>query len=128
MVSKTQYEKIALSFEGAEKGMSYGKPSYLLFKKFFTRLRDEDDTVVLIVGSIDERDMLLEVDPAVFHITSHYKDYPAVLARLAKIDTRTLRGVLGQHWRRIAPKRLQNKPSSPAGSRERGEKTKRAGR
>jgi hypothetical protein len=128
MVSKAQYEKIALSFEGVEKGTSFGKPSFLLFKKFFTRLRDEDDTVVLIVGSIDERDMLLEVDPAVFHITSHYKDYPAVLARLAEIDTRTLRGVLDQHWRRIAPKRLQNRPSSPAGNRERGEKTKRAGR
>ena len=40
MVSKAQFEKIALSFEGAEKGMSYGKPSFLLFKKFFTRLRD----------------------------------------------------------------------------------------
>ena len=39
MVSKAQFEKIALSFEGVEKGASYGKPAFLLAKKFFTRLR-----------------------------------------------------------------------------------------
>ena len=106
MVSKAQYEKIALSFEGAEKGSSYGKPSILVFNKFFTRHRKEDDSIVLIVGSMDEREMLLEVEPGIFHITAHYKDYPAVLARLGKIDAATLRGRLEQHWRRIVPKKL----------------------
>ena len=31
---------------------------------------------MLFVGSIDERDMLIEADPALFHITDHYKNYP----------------------------------------------------
>lgn len=106
MVSKAQYEKIALSFEGAEKGSSYGKPSILVFNKFFTRHRKDDDSIVLIVGSMDEREMLLEVEPEIFFITAHYKDYPAVLARLPKIDAATLRGRLEQHWRRIVPKKL----------------------
>ncbi|MDE2183175.1 MAG: MmcQ/YjbR family DNA-binding protein [Alphaproteobacteria bacterium] len=113
MVSKTQFEKIALSFEGVEKGESYGKPAFLLAKKFFTRLRQEDNSAVLIVGSIDERDMLIEVEPGIFHVTSHYKDYPAVLARLAKADSKTLQGLLAQHWRRSAPKSLLKKLSSP---------------
>jgi hypothetical protein len=122
MVSKAQFEKTALSFEGVEKGTSYGKPAFLLCKKFFTRLRDEDDSVVIIVGSMDERDMLLEVDPEVFHITSHYKDYPAVLARLAKIDSLTLRGKLEQQWRRIAPKKLLKERNAPRAAPKRGVK------
>jgi hypothetical protein len=109
MVSKAQYEKICLSFEGVEKGSSYGKPSFLLAKKFFTRLRNEDNSVVLFVGSIDEREMLMEVEPAIFHVTSHYKDYPIVLARLDKIDVATLKGKLAQHWQRIAPKKFVKK-------------------
>jgi hypothetical protein len=50
--------------------------------------------------------MLLEADPATFHITDHYKNYPAVLARLDKIDAGTLKGMLERRWRTIAPKKL----------------------
>jgi hypothetical protein len=118
MVSKTQFEKIALSFESVEKGSSYGKPSFLHGKKFFTRLRDEDGSVVLFVGSIDEREMLMEVEPDIFHVTAHYKDYPMVLARLAKIDAKTLHGMLHRRWLSGAPKKLvKKKPGVPAGAK-----------
>ena len=105
-VSHAELRKIALSFPAASEGASYGKPSFLIAGKFFTRLRREDDSLVLIVGSIDERDMLLESDPALFHITDHYRNYPAVLARRTVIDAPTLRGMLERRWRVIAPKRL----------------------
>ena len=107
MVSKAQVKKIALSFPGAEEGTSYGYPSYKVAGKFFTRLREEDDSLVMIVGSIDERDMLLQSDPSIFHITDHYKNYPDVLVRIAKIDEKTLRGMLERRWLAIAPKKLQ---------------------
>ena len=71
-------------FPGAVERPSYGKPVFLIAKKFFTRLRAEDDSLVLFVGSIDERDMLLEAEPALFHITDHYKNYPTVLVRIEK--------------------------------------------
>jgi hypothetical protein len=105
-VSKAQLHKIALSFPAAIEGFSYGKSSFLVGSKFFTRLRDEDDSLVLIVGSIDERDMLLESDPKLFHITEHYRNYPAVLARMAFLDTAALQGMLERRWRAIAPKKL----------------------
>jgi hypothetical protein len=63
--------------------------------------------LVLFVGSIDERDMLIEADPALFHITDHYKNYPTILARIAKLDAKTLRGMLERRWKEIAPKKLQ---------------------
>ena len=105
MVSKAQVEKIVLSFPGAEKGKSYGYLSYKVVGKFFTRLRDEDGSLVMIVGSIDERDMLLEADPAIYHITDHYKNYPNVLVRAAKIDAKSLHAMLERRWREIAPKK-----------------------
>jgi len=112
MVSKAQVKKIMLSFPGVEQGTSYGYPSYKVAGKFFTRLRDEDDSLVIAVGSIDERDMLLEADPLVFHITDHYKNYSYVLVRIAKIDAKTLRGMLERRWRKIAPRKLLNKSES----------------
>jgi len=122
MLSKAQFEKIALSFDGVEKGTSYGKPAFLLAKKFFTRLRSEDASVVVPLGSFDQRDMLLEVEPAIFHLTSHYKDYPIVLARLAALDTATLKGLLQQHWQRCAPKNRSSqskadRKTAPAGAK-----------
>jgi hypothetical protein len=106
-VTKAQLKKIALSFPGSNDNPSYGKPAFCIGKKFFTRWRDEEDSIVLIVESIDERDMLLEADPKTFFITDHYRNYPSVLARAAKLDATTLRGMLERRWRKIAPKSLQ---------------------
>lgn len=105
-ITRVQLCEIALSFPAASEGTSYGKPSFLVAGKFFARLRDEDDSLVLIVGSIDERDMLLESDPKLFHITNHYRNYPAVLARMSLLDPARLRAMLERRWRAIAPKKL----------------------
>jgi hypothetical protein len=73
-------------------------------KKFFTRLRRDDASMVLMDVSFDEREMLMEAEPATFHFTAHYKDYPAVLARIATLHPGSLRNFLERRWRKIAPK------------------------
>ena len=108
-LTAAQFKTIALSFPGAHEKPSYGKPAIFILKKFFTRLRSEDNLVVLRVGSIDERDMLLEADPAVFSITDHYRDYPYVLAHLGAIDAKTLHAMLERHWDMLYPKKLRKK-------------------
>ena len=105
-VTKSQLKKIALAFPGACEGTSYNHPSFLIGKTFFTRWREQEKSIVLIVGSIDERDMLLEADPKTFFITDHYRNYPSVLARAGAIDAKTLRGMLERRWQKIAPKKL----------------------
>jgi hypothetical protein len=105
-VTKARLAKIALSFPGAKEKLSYGHPSFFIEKKFFTRLRSEDDSIVLIVGSIDEREMMIEADPKTFHITEHYRNHPSVLVRIARLDEKTLRGMLERRWRDIAPKKM----------------------
>jgi len=113
VVTKAQFKKIALGFPGALEKLSYGNPSIFIEKKFFTRLRSEDDSIVLIVDSIDEREMMIESDPKTFHITEHYRNHPSVLVRIARIDVKTLRGMLERRWRAIAPKKLL-KAAEPA--------------
>jgi hypothetical protein len=105
-LTKAQFKKIALSFPEAHEKSSYGSPAIFIAKKFFTRLRAEDDSLVLFVGSIDERDMLIESDPKTFHITEHYRNYPTVLARIVRLNEKVLRAMLERRWREIAPKKV----------------------
>ena len=95
---------ICLSFPGAAEGASYGKPAFLVNKKFFTRLRREDQSVVLMEIPFDEREMLMQAEPDTFFFTAHYKDYPCVLARIATLHPGSFRAFLERRWRRIAPK------------------------
>lgn len=96
----------ALALPGVTEGTSYGYPSLLAFGKFLTRQRAEDKAVVLKVGSMEERDWLLEHEPDAFFITDHYKNYPAVLVRLEWADPIAVRELLEASWRRMAPKSL----------------------
>jgi hypothetical protein len=93
---------IVLSFPGAEEGVSYGRPSFKLNGKFFTRLRGEDESLVLMDVGFDEREMLMEAEPATFHFTAHYKDYPCVLARIENLHPGSLRNFLERRFRKIA--------------------------
>jgi len=97
---------IALEFPGVEAGTSYGTPGFKVKGKFLTRLRPEDDSVVLVDVGFDEREMLIAAEPQTFHITPHYQNYPSVLARLATVDPGTVRNLLERRWRNIAPKTL----------------------
>jgi hypothetical protein len=46
----------------------------------------------------------MEADPATFHLTAHYKDYPIVLARLAGLEPEQARGFLARQFRKVAKK------------------------
>ena len=99
-----QMKAIVLAFPGAEEGMSYGSPSFKLNGKFFTRLRREDASVVLMDVSHDEREMLMEAEPGTFHITPHYKDYPSVLARIETLHAGSFQNFLERRFRKVAKK------------------------
>ncbi|MBW8814836.1 MAG: MmcQ/YjbR family DNA-binding protein [Caulobacterales bacterium] len=99
-----EMKAIVLSFPGVEEGVSYGRPSFKLNGKFFTRLRREDDSLVLMEVSFDEREMLMEAEPGTFHFTAHYKDYPCVLARIDSLHPGSLRNFLERRFRKVAKK------------------------
>ena len=104
-MTEDEMREIALSFPGVEEGSSYGHPAFVVNKKFFTRLRKEDASLVLLEVSLDEREMLMEAEPDTFFFTPHYKDYPSVLARIATLHPGSLRNFLERRFRKIAPKK-----------------------
>jgi hypothetical protein len=100
-----QFHELVMGFPETEYATPYSQPAYKAFGKFLARLRTEDDSVVLGRAPFDEREMLCEADPDTFHFTDHYKGYPYVLARLKRLDAKTLRGYLTRQWRHNAPKK-----------------------
>lgn len=103
-MTRDEMKAIALSFPGAEEGVSYGRPSFKVNGKFFTRLRAEDESAVLMDIPFDEREMLMEAEPQTFHITAHYKDYPCVLARISSLHPGSFRNFLERRFRKVAKK------------------------
>ena len=97
--------RIALALPGVEEGTSYGTPAFRVAKKFFARLKEDGESLVVKVGFY-ERKYMMEAEPEVFYITDHYRDYPAVLVRLPAIRAERLREVLEDAWRALAPRRL----------------------
>ena len=100
-----QFHEVAGAFPHTELSTSYGEPAWKAFGKFFTRLRREDDSVVLGRVPIEEREVLCVADPETFHFTEHYRNYPYVLARLKRLRADDLRGYLERQWRHNAPKK-----------------------
>lgn len=105
-MTREQVHALIMALPCVEEGTSYGEPSYKVKGKFLTRLRLEDESLVLADVGFDEREMLMEAEPKTFHITPHYQGYPSVLARIASLDPGSLRNFLDRRWRKIAPRAL----------------------
>lgn len=115
-VTPAQFKKIALSFPETSEKSSYGNPAVFVAKKFFTRHRKDDNSLVFIVADMHTRDMMLELDPKTYFITDHYKDYPSVLVRMERITPDELQTMLERRWRQIAPKKLVKEMDEKAGA------------
>jgi len=75
-----EVRRMALAWPGVEDGTSYGTPALKIKGKFFTRLKEDGDSLVIKDVDPDERDMLMEASPDIFYITDHYKGWPMVLS------------------------------------------------
>src|SRR2546428_8318235 len=102
-------------------------PSFLLNGRLLARFRDDDTVLVLQLATISERDVLMELDPRAFFFTEHYRDYPAVLVRLAEVARPLLIDVVTEAWRHVASLPPPRPRKTPARGRERGERTTRPG-
>ena len=101
-------------------GRSYGMPSFLLNGRFLARFRDDNTVLVVQLATIGERDVLMELDPRAFFFTDHYRNYPAVLVRLAEVPPALLSDVLRESWSHVA--------TLPAARPRKARKTRKAKR
>ncbi len=100
--------KLATKLPGVTQGTSYGTPALHVRKKFLARLKEDGESVAIKIDFAD-RDVLLEMDPAAFYLTDHYRPYPAMLIRLKEVPLDMLEPILEQAWRLQAPKSLRAK-------------------
>jgi hypothetical protein len=104
-LSLTDVRLIALALPEVEEGPCYGTPGFRVRGKVMLRLWEDGETLVVKCGD-DERDRRLKADPDTYFVTDHYRDYPTVLVRLARVSLADLRALIEKAWRHNAPKRL----------------------
>ena len=100
-----------------EESVWYRTPSLAVRGKSFMRLKEDGATVVFLTDDVDEQEALIAADPDVYFITDHYRGYPAVLARLAKLTVGECRLRLAKSWRRKAPRTVVSRLDGGAESR-----------
>ncbi|MFN8654683.1 MAG: hypothetical protein U0133_22470 [Gemmatimonadales bacterium] len=117
MATLAEARRIALTFPGAEEGpqgFSVGVRQKDKVKGFCWVWLERVDTkkgrvpqprvLAIRTASLDDKDVLLRLDPAVFFTEPHYNGYPAVLVHLPRITPARLRPLLEEAWRTVAPK------------------------
>ena len=100
-VRVAEVQRMLLKLPDVVEGRSYGMPSFLLNGRFLARFRDGDTVLVVQLATIGERDVLMELDPRAFFFTEHYRNYPAVLVRLAEVPPALLSDVLRESWSHV---------------------------
>ena len=97
---------LGLQLPEVSEGQWFGTPALLVCGKSFVRLKEDGKTVVFLTESIDEQEFLVASRPRIYHVTDHYRGYPAVLARLSALNANECRVRLEVAWRKRAPKKL----------------------
>ncbi|WP_084956672.1 MmcQ/YjbR family DNA-binding protein [Thermoactinospora rubra] len=106
MTTEDDVRAIALALpETAEKPM-YGTPAFYVRGKWFARIREEGDVLVVHVPSEEHKRELVAADPGAFFTTDHYDGHAVVLVRLPEVDAEELRELLADSWRLRAPRSL----------------------
>jgi hypothetical protein len=94
----------AAHLPGVVEAASYGTPALKVGGKLIARIKDRDTLVLM--STMDEKEMLLQTAPDIYFETDHYKGWPSLLVRLGRIGDEELRHRLETAWLRQAPKKL----------------------
>jgi hypothetical protein len=105
-------------------GVWYRTPALHVRGRFFVRLKENGQSVVFRLESLEEQDFLTSSQPELYYVTEHYRGYKAVLARLPALTTSECRARLKTAWGAVAPKPLL-KPGHKTGPRKRTSRRKK---
>ena len=113
--------KLGLELPEVKEDTWYRTPALKVRGKGFVRLKEDGESVVFFLESVEEQEFLMKTRPRVYFITDHYRGYPAVLARLSTLGAQEARLRLRGAWRLKAPRKLlsQLEEAPPATSSRR---------
>jgi hypothetical protein len=94
-----------LGLPGVEETTTWGEPALKAHGKLWVWWSPSEDAPVFKVP-IEERELLIEVEPETFFFTPHYRSHPLVLVQPEKLDLDWAKANLIRVWRAQAPKRV----------------------
>lgn len=106
MSTEEDVRRIALSLPETTEKPSYGTPGFRVKDRLFARMWDEPDVLVVWRPAIEEKEALIDSEPAKFFQTPHYANHPTVLVRLFAVDAEELSELLTDSWLLRAPEKL----------------------
>ena len=92
-----------LALPGVTEGTCFGTPAFYVNKKLLARLKEDGETLMV---HTDERDRWMKMNPDIFFVTDHYRNYPSMLIRLGKVSQKDLKKLLTDAWKNRANKTL----------------------
>ena len=96
---------LSLALPHVEDAVSWGRPNLKAHGKMWTWWSPMIDAAVF-KGSIDEREMLMSVDPEMFVMHDHYRASHVILVAKGRVDPDWARQRLIDSWRNMAPKKV----------------------
>jgi len=98
--------RLAAELPEVEESTTYRKPALKVRGKPFAWISPHADALVLRVDP-DERPLMIEAQPDVYHLIPHYDAHPMVLVRLEAVtDLDELRERIEESWLLTAPEPL----------------------
>jgi hypothetical protein len=102
-IAKLQAIALDRGWPEVETGLSWGTPGLLVRKKMLVRVKEIG--VIVLTCSFEMKEHLLKEHPEAFFQTPHYEGYPALLVRLATVDSQLLGDLMEMAWRKLASKK-----------------------
>ncbi len=99
---------LELNLPGVEESTTWGQPCLKAHGKLWVWWSPSEDAPVFKVP-MEEREILVEVEPERFFFTPHYRNHPLVLVRPEKLEPDWARANLIRVWRAQAPKQVLKK-------------------
>ena len=97
----TAVEAIGRTLPDVEVTTSWGQPSLKVRGRMFVCIashKSAESNTLVVMMDFEDRDALIEDDPATYYLKEHYVNYPCVLVRLSRIRRDALRDlVIGAH-------------------------------
>ena len=104
-VSFETVRSIGLLLPGVEESTCFGKPALKVRGQMFVCLPShrsaEPDSLVARLD-FEQRAELLAIQPDLYYITDHYRDYPSVLVRLGRVSEEILTDLVATSHRYVS--------------------------
>jgi hypothetical protein len=114
-------EAIGRTLPDVEVTTAWGSPALKVHGRMFVCIashKSAEPNTLVVMMDFEDRDALIEDDPATYYLKDHYLNYPCVLVRLSRVRRDALRDlVAGAH--RFVTAKASRKSAASSGERRR---------